>query len=182
VLRLTLIICTALLLAAAPAGAATLGQRPLKLGKKGPDVVILQRILERKGYAVGGADGIFGRRTKAAVKSFQRRRGLTADGIVGPATTHALALGWRIRTATYYGPGLWGNRTACGWVLRHATLGIAHRTLPCGTQVPVYRDGRIAFFPVIDRGPYTSGVELDLTQAAARTLGMSTTSDVRAGY
>jgi rare lipoprotein A (peptidoglycan hydrolase) len=35
---------------------------------------------------------------------------------------------------------------------------------------------------VIDRGPYTSGVELDLTQAAARMLGMSTTSDVRAGY
>ena len=48
--------------------------------------------------------------------------------------------------------------------------------------MPVYRNGLIAIFPVIDRGPHATGVQLDLTHAAARKLGMRTTSAVRAGY
>lgn len=173
-----------LLLFALPgaADASTLGQRVIKKGNRGDDVVTLQRVLAMKGYSVGGADGVFGRRTKVMVKRFQRRRGLKADGVVGPATVRALSRTWGVRTATYYGPGLYGNRTACGAVLRHRTRGVAHRSLPCGARVPVYRNGLIAIFPVIDRGPHTRGVQLDLTQAAARKLGMRTTSAVRAGY
>jgi rare lipoprotein A (peptidoglycan hydrolase) len=167
---------------AAPAGAATLGQRTLEKGDRGGDVVTLQRVLAMKGYSVGPADGIFGRMTKLAVKGFQKRKRLAADGRVGPLTTHALAYSWDIRTATLYGPGLYGNRTACGYTLGHRTRGIAHRSLPCGTPVPVYFGGRLAIFPVIDRGPYADGVSIDLTAAAARKLGMSTTSVVRAGY
>jgi rare lipoprotein A (peptidoglycan hydrolase) len=179
----TLLTITALILAlAAPASAATLGQRTLAKGDHGGDVVTLQRVLAMKGYSVGPADGIFGRMTKLAVKRFQKRKGLAADGRVGPQTTHALAYSWDIRTATLYGPGLWGNRTACGYTLGHRTRGIAHRTLPCGTPVPVYFGGRLAIFPVIDRGPYADGVSIDLTAAAARKLGMTTTSPVRAGY
>lgn len=164
------------------AQARTLGQRTLSKGAHGDDVITLQRVLAMKGYSVGGADGAFGQRTKVAVKHFQHRRRLKADGRVGPATTRALARTWGVRTATYYGPGLYGNRTACGFTLRHRTRGIAHRSLPCGARVPVYRNGLIAIFPVIDRGPMTRGVQLDLTHAAARKLGMSTTSAVRAGY
>ena len=167
---------------AAPVQASTLGARALKKGSRGDDVVTLQRVLAMKGYDLGGADGVFGRRTKAVVKRFQRRRGLRADGVVGPATTRALARSWGTRTATYYGPGLYGNRTACGTTLRHRTRGIAHRRLPCGTKVPVYRAGRIAIFPVIDRGPHTRGVQIDLTEAAAHKLGIRTTTVVRAGY
>jgi peptidoglycan hydrolase-like protein with peptidoglycan-binding domain len=170
------------LAATASANASTLGERTLHKGNRGDDVITLQRVLAMKGYAVGPADGIFGRMTKVAVKRFQKRRGLTADGRVGPLTTHALAYSWDIRTATLYGPGLYGNRTACGYTLGHRTRGIAHRTLPCGTPVPVYYGGRLAIFPVIDRGPYANGVSLDLTAAAARKLGMSTTAPVRAGY
>jgi peptidoglycan hydrolase-like protein with peptidoglycan-binding domain len=170
------------LMASAPASAATLGQRTLGRGDRGPDVATLQRVLAMKGYAVGPADGVFGRVTKLAVRQFQKRAGLAADGRVGPLTTHALAYAWAIRTATFYGPGLWGNRTACGFTLARRTLGIAHRTLPCGRAVPVYYGGRLAIFRVIDRGPYTSGVALDLTAAAAGMLGMSATSAVRAGY
>jgi rare lipoprotein A (peptidoglycan hydrolase) len=175
----------ALVLAATGAGtacAATLGERTLKKGSKGSDVVTLQRVLTMKGYRLGGADGVFGRMTKVAVKRFQRRRHLTADGVVGPLTVHSLAYTWEIRKATLYGPGLWGNRTACGGKLRRRTRGIAHRTLPCGQRVPVYYNGRIAIFPVIDRGPFTDGVSVDLTAAAARKVGMTTTSAVRAGY
>ena len=167
---------------AAPASAATLGQRTLKKGDRGDDVVTLQRVLAMKGYSVGPADGIFGRITKRAVRRFQRRKRLAADGRVGPLTTHALAFSWDIRTATLYGPGLYGNRTACGYTLGHRTRGIAHRNLPCGTPVPVYFGGRLAIFPVIDRGPYADGISIDLTAAAARKLGMTTTSAVRAGY
>jgi len=176
-------ICVLCLLAFTPAAAAkTLGERTLEKGDRGSDVVTLQRVLTMKGYSVGPADGIFGRMTKLAVKGFQKRRGLTADGRVGPLTTHALAYTWQIRTATLYGPGLYGNRTACGYTLGHRTRGIAHRTLPCGTPVPVYYGGRLSIFPVIDRGPYADGVSLDLTAAAARKLGMRTTAPVRAGY
>jgi rare lipoprotein A (peptidoglycan hydrolase) len=177
-----LAIGVAFLAFAAPASAATLGERTLEKGDRGGDVVTLQRVLAMKGYPVGSADGIFGRMTKVAVKRFQKRKGLAADGAVGPLTTHALAYSWDIRTATLYGPGLYGNRTACGYSLGHRTRGIAHRTLPCGTPVPVYYGGRLAIFPVIDRGPYTDGVSLDLTAAAASKLGMTTTAPVRAGY
>jgi rare lipoprotein A (peptidoglycan hydrolase) len=48
--------------------------------------------------------------------------------------------------------------------------------------VAVFANGRIAIFPVVDRGPFTTGVSLDLTAAAAGKLGLTTTTDVRAGW
>jgi hypothetical protein len=171
-----------LLLLAAPASAWTLGARVIRRGDRGADVGTLQRVLIRKGYRLGAVDGVFGPRTKRAVLDFQRRQVLTVDGVVGPQTVASLAARWRVRNATLYGPGLWGNRTACGKTLRKGTYGIAHRTLPCGRHVPVFRRGRLAIFRVIDRGPYTDGVSVDLTAAAARKLGMSTTGKIRAGY
>ncbi len=166
--------------AAAPAGAATLGQRVLARGDHGGDVATLQRVLAMKGYRLGAADGIFGRHTKGAVKRFQRRARLGVDGRVGPQTTAALARRWGVQRASYFGPGLYGNRTACGQVLSRRTRGIAHRTLPCGTAVPVYHDGLIGIFRVVDRGPFTQGISIDLTYAAARKLGLGSTTAVRA--
>jgi rare lipoprotein A len=97
-------------------------------------------------------------------------------------TTHELAHRWNLWTASWYGPGLWGNKTACGRVLRQNLRGVAHRTLPCGTRMAVYANGRIAIFPVIDRGPHTNGVSLDLTRAAAKRLRVNHTTSVRAGW
>lgn len=179
--RAFILVALVALLFSTTAEAGVLGWRPLGKGDHGGDVVVLQRVLGMIGYNPGPADGIFGRGTKRAVKQFQRRRGLTVDGRVGPVTTHTLAFGWPVRTASYYGPGLWGNRTACGKVLRRGTAGVAHRSFPCGTPVAVYANGRIAIFPVIDRGPYRSGVAIDLTRAAARPLHVTTTQDVRFG-
>ena len=173
----------ALALAAVPAHAAsTLGQRVLKKAMHGNDVAVLQRILTWKGWSPGAVDGMFGRQTKRAVKQFQRHRRLVVDGKVGPQSILALSRPWGLRGATLYGPGLYGNRTACGQTLRPKTLGIAHRTLRCGRRVPVFHNGRIAILPVIDRGPYTKGMALDLTSAAAKKLRMDTTGSVRAGY
>jgi hypothetical protein len=168
--------------APAQAGRATLGWRVLRKGDHGIDVALLQRLLTWKHWSPGPIDGAFGHKTKRAVKHFQRHRHLTADGVVGPQTVGAIGRPWGLRRATLYGPGLYGNRTACGKTLRKNTLGIAHRTLRCGRRVPVFHHGRIMILPVIDRGPYTDGIDLDLTMAAAHKLRMRTTGNVRASY
>jgi rare lipoprotein A len=80
--------------------------------------------------------------------------------------------------ATLDRPGLWGRQTACGQVLRRATLGVASRTLKCGTMVAVYYDGRELSVPVIDRGPFANHASWDLTMATARALGVRQTSTV----
>jgi rare lipoprotein A len=80
--------------------------------------------------------------------------------------------------ATWYGPGFYGNHTACGEKLTRSIVGLADRSLPCGTPVSVSYNGMTLTIPVIDRGPYTNGATLDLTSAAAQELGMAETSTV----
>jgi len=58
----------------------------LKRGSSGKRVIEVQRALQEAGFLNGGVDGLFGSDTEAAVKSFQRRSGLAADGMVGPTT------------------------------------------------------------------------------------------------
>jgi rare lipoprotein A len=76
---------------------------------------------------------------------------------------------YRPALATWFGPGFYGQRTACGEVLTSHTLGVANRTLPCGTKVDLYYRGRTVTVPVIDRGPY-SAADYDLTGATAQAL------------
>jgi rare lipoprotein A len=78
---------------------------------------------------------------------------------------------YRYAYASWYGPGLYGNRLGCGGTLTPGTLGVAHKTLPCGTKVTFRRGNRSARVPVIDRGPYVGGREYDLTAATAQRLG-----------
>ncbi len=77
---------------------------------------------------------------------------------------------FRSAGASWYGPGLYGNRTACGQTLRPNTLGVAHRSLPCGTAVKFVYQGRALITQVIDRGPYIKGRAWDLTAAASEAL------------
>jgi rare lipoprotein A len=74
--------------------------------------------------------------------------------------------------ATWYGgKGMWGRSTACGTTLTPTTIGVANRTLPCGTQVTVSYGGRSVSTTVIDRGPFHKGYAWDLTKKAAKRLG-----------
>jgi hypothetical protein len=73
--------------------------------------------------------------------------------------------------ATWYGPGFYGHRTACGQTLRPGTVGVAHRSLPCGTAVKFSYHGHSLVARVIDRGPYAKGVSWDLTNGARERLG-----------
>jgi peptidoglycan hydrolase-like protein with peptidoglycan-binding domain len=62
----------------------------LKRGSSGPDVLTLQSTLKQLGFDPNGVDGKFGPGTEAAVIAFQKSKGLTPDGIVGPNTMAAL--------------------------------------------------------------------------------------------
>ncbi|CAB4878799.1 unannotated protein [freshwater metagenome] len=176
----------------ASAGAATrLGDRTLKVPMKGSDVHQLQLRLRSVGMFDAPATAHYGSLTRAAVRRYQRTRCLKADGIARRATIAALVSRaascrtagrrqsapragrlMRTRVATWYGPGSYGSTTACGHVLRATTIGIAHRTLPCGTKVRLTYRGRSVFTRVIDRGPYVAGVDYDVTLAVARRLRM----------
>ncbi len=86
---------------------------------------------------------------------------------------------FRSAGASWYGPGLWGNKTACGQTLRPRTLGVAHRNLPCGTAVKFVYRGQALITQVIDRGPYVRGRAWDLTAAASEALGFGGVGMVR---
>ncbi len=78
--------------------------------------------------------------------------------------------------ATWYGPGFYGRRTACGQTLTSIVVGVANRSLPCGTLVRLRYGSHTAVVPVIDRGPYGRiGAEWDLTTGAASALGVTET-------
>lgn len=63
-----------------------------KYGSRGAEVKQIQTKLKRWGYYSGNVDGIYGTQTVNAVKYFQRKNGLTADGIAGPATLKAMGI------------------------------------------------------------------------------------------
>ncbi|HEY4915799.1 MAG TPA: septal ring lytic transglycosylase RlpA family protein [Solirubrobacteraceae bacterium] len=77
--------------------------------------------------------------------------------------------------ATWFGPGFYGKQTACGQTLTPAVVGVANRTLPCGTLVSVTYDGHSLTVPVLDRGPYGHHASWDLTSGAAQALGITET-------
>jgi rare lipoprotein A (peptidoglycan hydrolase) len=87
--------------------------------------------------------------------------------------------GLRSGLATWYGPGFYGSRTACGQVLRPTTLGVAHRHLPCGTPVKIVYGGHRIVTRVIDRGPYTNGYSWDLTNGVREALGFEGSGRIR---
>jgi peptidoglycan lytic transglycosylase len=80
---------------------------------------------------------------------------------------------YRPSRASWYGPGMYGKRTACGTKLTTTTIGVANKTLPCGMQVAMYYHGQTLTVPVIDHGPYVVGRDWDLTAATARALGVA---------
>ena len=92
---------------------------------------------------------------------------------------------YRASEASWYGPGFYGHRTACGETLESDTLGVAHKSLPCGTPVRFYYHGHTVTAPVIDRGPYAGNREYDLTAETKARLRFGSTGVVwsaPAGY
>jgi rare lipoprotein A len=98
---------------------------------------------------------------RARVKAGKKAR------VVGRLNVYRRAL------ASWYGPGLFGNKLGCGGRLTTGSIGVANKHLPCGTKLTLRHRGRVMRVRVIDRGPYVGGREYDLTAATARRLGFS---------
>jgi len=85
---------------------------------------------------------------------------------------------YRYAQASWYGPGLYGNRTACGQTLTTSTRGVAHKSLPCGTRLSIRHGSNEVHVRVIDRGPYVGDREFDLTEATRNDLGFGSTGSI----
>jgi rare lipoprotein A (peptidoglycan hydrolase) len=97
--------------------------------------------------------------------------GATASG--GAAPTEQAA---KPSLATWFGPGFYGSTTACGQKMSPKLVGVASRTLACGTLVQITYRGRHLAVPVVDRGPYGRvGATWDLTAGTARALKITET-------
>jgi rare lipoprotein A (peptidoglycan hydrolase) len=103
---------------------------------------------------------------KAAVAQYHLDRLNLAGALINPALLPPGIYNTSIASVnTDYGLPI-----ACGGVLHVPQLGVANKTLPCGTQVIFVYNGRAVKVPVIDRGPYIAGREWDLTGATAEAL------------
>lgn len=97
--------------------------------------------------------------SRAALNQPDPRAGV----IVIPTWKHDPEISW-------YGPGFYGSGTACGQKYSKTIMGVAHRSLPCGTMVSFRYRGNVVTVPVIDRGPYVRGRQWDLSRAACEAL------------
>ena len=149
---------------------ARFGARALKVGDCGADVKVLHWLLKASSYGVP-LDKDFDRPTDDSVRAFQHRHHVHANGVVGKSTRRKIVHTMPRSTATWYAMN--GSRTACGKTLRASTIGVAHRTLPCGTKVTLEYHGRYVRARVIDRGPYARGVRWDLTKRTADKLHLT---------
>jgi Lytic transglycolase len=91
-----------------------------------------------------------------------------------PAAQALVANPWRYdHEISWYGPGFYGNNGACGMVpggIQKDTIGVAHRTLPCGTWVTFRWNGKTVRAQVIDRGPYVPDRIFDMTRGLCAAL------------
>jgi hypothetical protein len=149
---------------------ARFGSRTLKRGDCGDDVKTLNWILKAQASRAVDLDKDFSSPTASAVKSFERTKHQQVNGVVEKTTRQALVGSLPSGTATWYGPTLYGNGVACGGTLRRGTIGVAHKTLPCGTKVLVGYKGHWVRTKVIDRGPYGTHAQWDLTEKTAEKL------------
>ncbi|MHB8490720.1 MAG: septal ring lytic transglycosylase RlpA family protein [Solirubrobacteraceae bacterium] len=155
---------------------------------RSPQLVVIQRLEPHTGAwldlasAPVGAHGAYTVPWQASVpgRLVVRAELAPAPGGGGDAGTTATSLHsspslevtiYRASEATYFGPGLYGEGTACGQRLTPYIIGVANRTLRCGTLVELSYHGESLVVPVIDRGPYRHGVSWDLTTRAAQLLG-----------
>jgi peptidoglycan lytic transglycosylase len=127
--------------------------------------------------AFTGARGRFRLRYTPWRLSEQRLRLLfPGDGRAAPrARRLGLLSVFRLAGASWYGGG---GSLACGGWLTGSTLGVANKTLPCGTLVTLRYGSRSVRVPVVDRGPYVAGREFDLTEATKRALGFEGVGEV----
>ncbi|HEV2997681.1 MAG TPA: septal ring lytic transglycosylase RlpA family protein [Solirubrobacteraceae bacterium] len=149
---------------------------------KAPRERVGLQVLGRHGWrivahALTGARGRFTLHyLPGSTGSVQLRVHFSGDGSALPSTRRLGRLTvYRLATASWYGGG---GGLACGGQLTSSTLGVANKTLPCGTIVTLRDNGHTLRVPVVDRGPFVAGREFDLTEATKDALGFEGVGDV----
>jgi rare lipoprotein A len=140
------------------------GRRPVQVVVRGPGGDVLRDASAR--------DGAFALRWRPRTTGTYRLRAYVGRNRLakGSHSPRRRITVFRYAGASWYGPGFYGNRTACGQVLVPGMMGVANKTLPCGTKVTLRYRGRSVTVPVIDRGPFAAGREYDLTAATKSRL------------
>jgi hypothetical protein len=174
---------------------ATVTLHGVLAGSHPGDAVAVQRLDPLAGWvtattATVAADGSYdavwqvdkaGKTTVRAILATQAMTATRTASATGPVQGQGRAITlYRRAKVTWYGPGFYGRRTACGKRMSRGLLGVAHKTLPCGTLVDLYNNGRTVTVPVIDRGPFRPGTSYDLTAATARAIGVQATTTIGA--
>lgn len=144
-----------------------------RVGPSGAARRVVVRIGDATETTTTGRDGRFEVEWKAPgtgrypveVRARSNRIATASRATPGAVTVYRPAL------ASWYGPGLYGNALGCGGTLTPSTIGVAHKTLPCGTKLRLRYRGRTVSARVIDRGPYSGSREFDLTSATKQALG-----------
>ena len=131
---------------------------PVLAGAVAAAVIGLFVVVTRCAVDASGAD-------RAGRAHLQRAVGTSSVGVREPSRPASGGY------ASAYGPGLYGNRLACGGRLWPSTVAAAHRRIRCGQALRVCYRRRCVRVLVRDRGPFVGGRELDLTEAAVRRLG-----------
>ena len=141
------------------------GQRRVKVVIRGPHGDVIRDATSHRGvYRLRWKPRSTG---TYRIRAYVGRNGLAK----GSHTVTRRITVFRRAVASYYGPGLYGGALACGGSLSPGTLGVANKTLPCGTKVTLRYHGRSVTVRVIDRGPYVAGRDYDLTAATKQRLG-----------
>jgi rare lipoprotein A len=148
-----------------PAGA----RRPVRITLPGPD--------ERTRTGPGGR---FTERWRPRAAGEGKARAFATGDVIAAAgrSRPRRVTVYRPASASWYGPGFYGNTTACGRTLSTSTLGVAHRSMPCGTKLVLRHGGRSVRVEVIDRGPFVVGREFDLTGATKNRLNFGSTGTI----
>ncbi len=126
-------------------------------------------------------DGTFTARWKpdrAGATRVRARVDAPADASAASAAPELAITLYTPAKATWYGPGFYGRKTACKLKMSKTLVGVAHKSLPCGTMVTFLYKGRTITAPVVDRGPFANGAKWDLTYAAAQQIGFAATGTV----
>lgn len=151
--------------------------RPVEDGRN----VLLERRIQGEWNPIGRAlveDGRYALPTRFTKSGFRSIRAtFDGDEVNEKKRARAVARVHRPSLATWYGPGFFGNYTACGQLYTRKSVGVAHRTLPCGTKVHVLFNGAMRWLEVIDRGPFGES-NWDLSRKAARSIGFYGKEDI----